>query len=38
MLGPFTIEQSTRIAFGPGRIDGLGEDVAALAGSRARSF
>jgi alcohol dehydrogenase class IV len=36
MFGPFTLEQSTRIAFGPGRIDGLGDDVSALAGPDCR--
>jgi len=36
MFGPFTLEQSTRIAFGPGRIDGLGDDVSALAGPGCR--
>jgi alcohol dehydrogenase class IV len=36
MFGAFTLEQSTRIAFGAGRLDSLGEDVSALAGSGCR--
>jgi alcohol dehydrogenase class IV len=36
MIDSFTFGGGTRIAFGPGRIDALGEDVAALAGAGAK--
>jgi alcohol dehydrogenase class IV len=36
MFRSFTLEQSARIASGPGRIDGLGDDASALAGSGCR--
>lgn len=35
-IAPFTITPSTRIAFGAGRVDRLGDDVAAIAGREAR--
>ncbi|MCC7047985.1 MAG: iron-containing alcohol dehydrogenase [Alphaproteobacteria bacterium] len=36
MIDAFSFAGATRLAFGPGRIDALGDDVAGLAGARAR--
>ncbi len=37
-IAPFTFAGTTRVAFGAGRIEQLGDDVAALAGPRARAL